>query len=62
MRLEADQPVDDVGAGLLELAGPIDVRLLIETGLDLDQDYDLLAALCRGDEVAHDGGVAAGPI
>ena len=42
--LEADEPVDDVGAGVLELAGPDDVRLLVEAGLDLDEDDDLLAA------------------
>ena len=62
MRLEADQPVDDMRPRLLELAGPVDVRLLVEAGLDLDQDDDLLAALSGGDQVAHDGRVAAGPI
>ena len=50
--LQADEAVHDVGAGLLELAGPDDVRLLVEAGLDLDEDDDLLAALRGPDEVA----------
>ena len=57
--LEADEPVDDVRARLLELAGPDDVRLLVEARLDLDQDHDLLAAFGGADEVAHDRRVAA---
>ncbi len=52
VRLEADEPVDDVRAGLLELAGPDDVRLFVEAGLDLDQDHDLLALLGGPDQVA----------
>ena len=48
--LEPDEPVDDVGAGPLQLARPDDVRLLVEAGLDLDQDDDLLAALGRPDQ------------
>ena len=60
--LEADQAVHDVGAGLLELARPDDVRLLVEAGLDLDQDDDLLAPLGGPDEVAHDRRVAARPV
>ncbi len=62
MGLEPDESVDDVGAGLLELAGPDDVRLLVEAGLDLDEDDDLLALLGGPDEVADDGGVAARPV
>jgi hypothetical protein len=34
VRLEADEAVDDVDAGLLELARPRDVRLLVEARLD----------------------------
>ena len=52
VRLEPDEPVDDVGARLLELARPDDVRLLVEAGLDLDENDDLLAALGGADEVA----------
>ena len=37
-------------AGPLQLAGPDDVRLLVEAGLDLDEDHDLLAALGGPDE------------
>ena len=55
VRLEPDQAVDDVRAGLLELAGPVDVRLLVEAGLDLDEDDDLLALLGGADQVVDDG-------
>ena len=54
MGLEADQPVDDVGTGTFELARPDDVRLLVEAGLDLDQDDDLLATLGGPDERLDD--------
>jgi hypothetical protein len=50
VRLEPDQPVDDVRPCALELARPDDVGLLVETGLDLDQDDDLLAALGGADQ------------
>ncbi len=62
VRLEPDQPVDDVGAGALELARPDDVRLLVEAGLDLDQDDDLLAALGGPDQRLHDRRVARRPV
>ena len=62
MRLEPDQPVDDVGPGALELARPDDVRLLVEAGLDLDQDDDLLAALGGPDQRLDDGRVARRPV
>ena len=54
VRLEPDEAVHDVRAGLLQLARPDDVRLLVEAGLDLDEDHDLLALFGRADEVAHD--------
>ena len=41
--LEADEAVHDVRARLLQRPGPDDVVLLVEAGLDLDQDDDLLA-------------------
>ena len=62
VRLEPDQPVHDVGAGALQLARPDDVRLLVEAGLDLDQDDDLLAALGGPDQRLHDRRVARRPI
>ena len=57
--LEADQAVGDVGAGALQRAGPDDVGPLVEAGLDLDHDDDLLAALGGLDERPDDGRVAA---
>jgi hypothetical protein len=60
--LEADQPVDDMRAGLLELACPDDVGLFVEAGLDLDEDHDLLVPLRGGYQVSNDGRVAAGAV
>ncbi len=53
--LEADQAVGHVGACALEGAGPDDVGALVEAGLDLHHDDDLLAALGGVDEGVHDG-------
>ena len=60
--LEPDQAVDDVAAGLLELAGPADVGLLVEAGLDLDDHQHLLAGLGGVDERVDDRGVAGGAV
>ena len=54
MGLEADESVDDVAAGLLELAGPVDVGLLVEARLDLHDREDLLALLGRRDQGVDD--------
>ena len=62
VRLEPDEAVHDVRAGLLEAAGPDDVVLLVEAGLDLDQDDDLLALLRRADQRPDDRGVAGRPV
>ena len=62
VRLEPDQAVDDVAAGLLELAGPADVGLLVEAGLDLDDHQHLLAGLGGVDEGVDDRGVARGAV
>jgi hypothetical protein len=56
--LEPNGSVDDVHAGLLELARPDDVVLLVEARLDLDEDQHLLAGFCRLDEGVHDGAIA----
>ena len=56
--LQPDEAVDDVHAGLLELARPGDVRLLVEPRLDLDEREHLLAGLGRVDERLDDGAVA----
>ena len=62
VRLEADHAVDDVDAGALKLAGPGDIGLLIEAGLDLHDGDDLLAGLGGLDEGVHDRGVAGGAV
>ncbi len=51
MRFEADQTVNDVAARLLKHLCPADVVLLVEAGLQLNQNHDLLAVLgglCEG--------------
>ena len=62
MGLQPDQAVDDVHAGLLELARPHDVRGLVEARLHLDEREHLLARLGRVDERLHDGAVAGGAV
>ena len=62
VRLQPDQAVDDVAAGALQRSGPLDVGLLVEPGLDLDQDDDLLALLGRVDEGVDDGRVTRRPV
>ena len=62
MGLQPDQPVHDVRAGALQLAGPDDVRLLVEASLDLDEDDNLLAALGGPDERLDDRRVARRPV
>ena len=42
-----DEAVHDVHARLFEHAGPFDVRLLVEAGLELDERHDLLARFAR---------------
>ena len=58
VRLQPDDAVDDVAAVLLQPARPGDVGLLVEAGLDLDQDEHLLAGLGRVDQGVDDRGVA----
>ena len=61
--LQADEPVHDVRAGLLQHAGPLDVGLLLEAGFQLDERHDLLARLGRLHERRDDAGfVATGPV
>ena len=43
VRLQADEPVDDVRARLLQHAGPFDVGLLVEARFQLDERDHLLA-------------------
>ena len=62
VRLEPDQPVDHVAAGVLELACPADVGLLVEARLDLDDHEHLLACLGGVDQGVDDRGVAGGAV
>ena len=57
-----DQAVDDVAARLLELAGPADVGLLVEAGLDLDDHQHLLAGLGGVDQGVDDRRVTGGAV
>jgi hypothetical protein len=60
--LEPDDAIDHVYAGMLELAGPGDVGLLVEPRLELDHGEHLFAGLRGVDQGVDDGGVAAGAI
>ncbi|OEI67462.1 hypothetical protein Cus16_2897 [Curtobacterium sp. ER1/6] len=62
VRLQPDQAVDDVHAGLLELPGPPDVVLLVEARLDLDERQHLLARRGGVDQCLDDGAVTGGPV
>jgi len=52
------EPLSASGAGALKRACPDDVRGLVETCLELDQNHDLLARVRRVDEGADDRRVA----
>ena len=57
--LQPDEAVDDVHAGSFEFAGPADVGLLVEPGLDLDEREHRLAGLGGVDERLDDRAVTA---
>src|SRR5437773_327554 len=59
MRLQADDAVHDVHAGLFERTGPHDVVLLVEPGLELHERGHLLAVLGGTDQCRDDGARAA---
>ena len=62
VRLEAWDPVYDVGADLLERARPADVQSLVEARLQLHQAHRLLALLGRLDQRRDQRGVVGGPV
>src|SRR4029077_15631298 len=55
VNLQADGAIDHVRAHLLERAGPVNVRFLVEARLQLHEDGDLLAVLDRGAQGMGDG-------
>ena len=60
--LEVGEAVDDVDAGLLQRARPLDVPALVEARLELDEADRLLAVLRALDERADEGAVVARPV
>ena len=60
--LQAREPVDDVHAGALELARPLDVPPLVETGLQLDEADALLSVLRGLDQRRHERRLVAGSV
>ncbi len=60
--LQTEHAVDDLRAGLLQPLGPVDVRLLVETGEQLDDDGDFLAPASRLDQRVHQHRIDAGAI
>ena len=59
---QPDHAVDDVHPRLLQLPGPGDVVLLVETSLDLHHCEHLFSRLGGLDEGIDDGGVAGGAV
>ena len=53
VRLEPDDAVDDVDAGLFQGVGQLDVALFVEPRLELDEADDLLAGLGGADQRAR---------
>ncbi len=62
MGLELDEAEHYLGAGALEVAGPLDIGLLVESGLELDQRHDGFAGLGGLDESGHDRAVVRGAV
>ena len=62
MGLQIGEAVHDVHAGLLQPRRPVDVAALVETGLELDQDGDLLPALGGVDQAIDDRRIAPDPV
>ena len=62
VRLERQVADGDVGAGALELGGPVQVALLVESRLQLDHAGDLLAGFGGADQRAHERRVVADAI
>ena len=60
--LVLDEAEDDVDAGALQVAGPLQIGLLVEPGLDLDQGGDVLAVLGRLDQGGDDRAVLGGAV
>ena len=59
MGLELDEAEDHLHAGPFEVAGPLDVGLLVEARLELDQRHHRLARFRRLGEGRNDGGIAS---
>ncbi len=62
VRLELDEPIDDMHAGVFEIARPADVGGLVEARLELDHGRDRLAGLDRLLQRLHDRAVARGAV
>ena len=62
MGLVADDAVDDVSTGLLELARELDVRGFVEARPQLDQHRDFLARLRGATETLDERRVRRRPI
>ena len=60
--LELDEAEDDLRAGALEIARPLDVGLLVEARLELDQRHDRLAGLGRLGQRRDDRAVVRGAV
>ena len=62
VRLQLQEAVDDLHAGALQLVRPADIRLLVESRLQLDHRGDRLAGLGGLGQLADDRAVVAGAV
>src|SRR5579863_8099110 len=62
MSLETLDAEGNVGAGTLQLRGPMQVSFLVKARLDLDGAGHLFASLSRLHERLHEGSVVAHPV
>ncbi len=62
VRFEFDESVDNMHSGPLELPRPVHVRLLVESGEQLDDGRDVLPFFGRADERPDDGALATGAV
>ncbi len=62
MGLEFDEAEHHLHAGALQVAGPLDVGLLVKAGLELHQRHDGFARFGRLGERCDDGRVVRGAV
>ena len=60
--LEVFHAIDDLCSGALEFVGAVEVAGLVEAGLELDEDGDVLAVFRSADQGIDDAGLSRGAV